>query len=54
MNINVSSGSKVVEYKYDVDGNQIEEKTTFDSGKQSINVYLDYNMYGKPEKEANL
>ncbi|AEV68149.1 Kelch repeat-containing protein [Acetivibrio clariflavus] len=48
------SGSNRVDYRYDDDGNLIEEKTTFDSGKQTIKVYLDYNMYGKPAKIADL
>jgi|GEM_PF-641979 len=49
-----SSMEKVSEYKYDKDGNLIEEKTTFDSDRQNIKVYLDYNMFGKPEKAAVL
>ena len=54
MGISKFSGSYRVDYKYDDDGNLIEEKTTFDSGKQTIKVYLDYNMYGKPTKTADL
>ncbi len=49
-----STMAKITEYKYDKDGNVTKEKTKFDSGKQTINVYLDYNMYGKPQKTAVL
>ena len=49
-----STMAKITEYKYDKDGNVTEEKIKFDSGKQTINVYLDYNMYGKPQKTAVL
>ena len=52
--IDKDSESNIVDYKYDDAGNLIEEKTIFDSGKQSIKVYLDYNMYGKPAKTATL
>ncbi|WP_027622832.1 Kelch repeat-containing protein [Acetivibrio clariflavus] len=49
-----STMEKVTEYRYDKDGNLVEEKAIFDSDKQNINVYLDYNMYGKPQKTAVL